>query len=1050
MNLRRGFLTMAISLSGLLFVIAGITWAALSAFNHATEQEQHRQNSLALMNEVRHEVDLLGRLVNSYVSTANPRFLHYYYDILGIREGSKVRPERLPPAFWDEIIAGSKPYVLPAGTQALTLVMQTQKLKFDAQEQAIVSRILALTEQMKGIEQVAFAATQGLYDPDQDDFVSETKPQREFANQLLHRADYLKLRANLALTVEELSSQVDTRTQSSLANATRLLENWIITSLGMLAVTILWLIFGYHYLRRNLLKPLIALHRTATALADKTYNERVGKIRGVDEVKTLATTIDGMAAAIEADIGQREITQRELSEARARAEIATEAKSIFLANMSHEIRTPMNAILGMAYLALKSGLPPRQHEQINKIHAAAKILLGILNDILDFSKIEAGKIKLESTSFALEEVARNALLMIQQRAGEKQLELILNCPTPINPSYFMGDPLRLGQILINLLSNAVKFTETGHVALHIEELAMGADRVQLRIAIEDTGIGMTAEQIEQLFEEFSQADGSTTRKYGGTGLGLSISKRLVEAMGGEILVTSTVDRGSCFSFTLNLPRSTATPSKPRPTRLTDCRALVVDDYAPSRLSMAGLLRQLGCPTVDTARGGNEAVRRLQSAAERGQAYDLLLLDWLMPDLSGHAVLEALHARQIPLPARSIVISALDAWLLRDEVAALGVTEVLQKPLLPDMLDDPQEFAAQQPAPAMSVSAAGQSALAGMRILVVDDDPTNRLIADELLRDWGAEVVLDEDGAAAVKTLFAQPPEYFNLVLMDLEMPIMNGHAATQRLRAEPCFAALPILAMTAYAVGPELELALSEGMNGHIAKPFDPDELLAILSTYQRKPQQQLAIDKRIEAGDMPAQLLAIPELDSAAVNRRFKGRSAFLRRLLQQFSADFGDFVQVQQAFLLRGDTESALRQAHSLKGLAGTFGMTRLQAAALAAENALQSDGVLAPSLQQNLRDELGVVLQAIGRIDQANGSSQRSDFSPTETRKLLNRLQLLLKEADGEAENLWANHKAQFATLFSLSEMARIDRAISNWDFDQALAALLRSTPETGNKS
>jgi signal transduction histidine kinase/CheY-like chemotaxis protein len=1050
MNLRRGFLTVATSLSGLLFIIAGITWAALNAFNHATEQEQHRQNSLTLMSDVRHEVDLLGRLVNSYVSTADPRFLHYYYDILGIREGSKFRPENLPPAFWDQIIAGSKPYLLPAGPQALSLVMQTHKLEFDAQEQAIVSRILTLTEQMKRIEQVAFAATQGLYDPEQDEFVSETKPQREFANQLLHRADYLKLRADLALTVEELSNLVDTRTQSSLTNATRLLENWIIASLGMLALTLLWLIFGYHYLRRNLLKPLTALHQTATALAGKAYNERVGKIRGVDEVKTLATTIDGMAAAIEADIGQREITQRELGEARARAEVATQAKSIFLANMSHEIRTPMNAILGMAYLALKSGLPARQHEQVNKIHGAAKTLLGILNDILDFSKIEAGKIELESTPFALEEVTRNALGMIQQRASEKQLELILHYPNPIDSCQFMGDSLRLGQILINLLSNAVKFTETGHVALRIEETVIDADNVQLSIAIEDTGIGMTPAQIEQLFQEFSQADGSTTRKYGGTGLGLSISKRLVEAMGGEIKVTSVVDRGSCFAFSVNLPRSAVTPNNACPTQFTSRRALVVDDYEPSRASMAGLLCQLGWTTVDTANCGNDAVARLQSAAEHGESYDLLLLDWLMPGLSGREVLDTLHARQIPLPARSIVISALDASLLRDEVAALGIPEVLQKPLLPDMLSHPQALNELQLPPALGYVENHEQPLAGMRILVVDDDSTNRLIADELLRDWGAEVVLETDGAAAVKTLFAHQPEHFNLVLMDLEMPIMNGHAATQHLRADPRFAELPVLAMTAYAVGPELELALNEGMNGHIPKPFDPDELLALLCAYQRKPKSQAAIEKPGAAGDMPAQLLAIPELDLAALNHRFQGRSAFLRRMLHQFSADFGNFTQAQQDFLLRGDTESALRQAHSLKGLAGTFGMARLQRAALAAEHVLRIDGTLPQTVEQVLSEELSVVLAAISQLDQPANADKVKHADAQEARLLLARLRHFLEEADGEAENLWANHKAQFSTLFSLSEIARIDRAISNWDFDQALAALLRSTPKIEKKS
>jgi two-component system sensor histidine kinase/response regulator len=1044
MNLRRGFLTMALSLSGLLLLIGGITWAALSAFNRSTELERLRQSSLALMSETRHEVDLLGRLVHSFVSTAEPRYLHYYYDILAIREGSKARPENLSPAYWDNVIAGTKPYTLPAGNQAITLLELTQQLKFDNHEQAIVSRILLLTEGMKQIEQVAFAATQGLYDPSKAEFVSETSPQHEFANKLLHQADYLTLRADLAIAVEELSSQVDARTQSSLAHATQLLEKWITASLVMLVLTVLWLIYGYFYLRRNLLKPLTALHRTATALAGKSYDERVGHIRGVDEVITLATTIDGMAAAIEADIGQREITQRELSEARARAEVATEAKSIFLANMSHEIRTPMNAILGMAYLALKSGLPARQHEQVNKIHNAAKSLLCILNDILDFSKIEAGKIRLENIPFELEEVVRNALSMIQEQAGAKHLELILNYRVIHGKARYLGDALRLGQILINLLSNAVKFTSHGHVALDIEEIATGDELTTLRFAIQDTGIGMTPEQVERLFQEFSQGDGSTTRKYGGTGLGLSISKRLIEAMDGKILVESEVDRGSCFTFTLAF-RRLSEPDTVQSHPLLQ-RALVVDDHPLSRENMARLLQQLGCTVVDKAADGKEALDKLQCAQRLGQAYDLLLLDWLMPGLSGRETLNELHRQNIPLPTRSIVVSAQDPSLLRDEVAGLGVFEVLQKPLLPEMLST-RSVPRLISSPAEVPLAAPAKPLAGMRILVVDDDEINRHIANELLRDWGADVVLDVDGSAAVARLLAQPAGHFDLVLMDLEMPRMNGHAATQRLRADARFATLPILAMTAYAVGRDLDQALREGMNGHIPKPFDPDKLLAILASYAPV---NIAVEIPAPVTNdgpqsikLPPSILALRELDILALSRRFHGKDEFLVRMFQRFAVEFSEFSTSLRNSIARRDTESATRQAHSLKGIAGTLGMLRLQKLALEAESSLRQTGEISAVQESELGLELAQIIIAINQID-STAKTTAETFDPQETQSMLLLLRQHLSEADGETEALWTNHKARFAGIFSPSEMARIERAISNWNFDEALAALSLSTP------
>src|SRR5574343_291544 len=338
MNLRRAFLSVLLALAGMLLIIGGATFGALSAFNEANAAARHRQDSLLLIGEVRHEVDLLGRLVSSYVDTASPRYLISYYAILAIREGRKAPPEGGPATYWEQVIGGARAHVpLPDG-KGVALHERTSRLGFDAGEQAVLKRIFQITELLKEIEQIAFASTQGLYDPVKREFVSEASPQHEYAIALLHEPRYQKLRADLAVAVDELASQVDQRTKRDLISAGESLQRWIIASLLLLLGAGLVLLLSYQYLKRHLLAPLTALHRTARALAKKSFSERVGDLQGVDEVQSLARTIDSMAAAIEADIEQRELVQRALRQARAKAEVAAEAKSIFLANMSHEVR----------------------------------------------------------------------------------------------------------------------------------------------------------------------------------------------------------------------------------------------------------------------------------------------------------------------------------------------------------------------------------------------------------------------------------------------------------------------------------------------------------------------------------------------------------------------------------------------------------------------------------------------------------------------------------------------------------------------------------------
>jgi len=1039
-NLRRAFLAVSAALVGMLLLIAVVTLSALSAFNVAADAGRQRQESMALIHAVQLEVGLLGRLVSSYVSTADPRFLIYYYDVLAIREGTKPRPHDLPASFWEQVIAGTREYVVPATGALEPLAGLAGRLGFEESEQAVVRRIQQITERMKETEQIVFAATQGLYDRETGEFVSEAEPQREFAGQLLFQPTYLGLRAELALAVEELERMVDQRTTAELATASARLRDWIFGELLMLFLTGGVLLASYRYLERHLLDPLTTLHGAAMALAGKAFGQRIGDVHGVEEVQALATTLDGMAAAIEAELRQREATQNELSEARARAEVATEAKSIFLANMSHEIRTPMNAILGMAYLAMKSGLPPRQLDYVNKIHAAARLLLGIINDILDFSKIEAGKVELEKAPFDLEPVIQNALFMVQQRAEGKPVELILDWRLPADMPPLVGDALRLGQILINLLSNAVKFTERGHVRLSISDIGRGDDWIELAFAVEDTGIGMDEGQRARLFQQFTQADGATTRKYGGTGLGLSISKRLLEAMGGQIEVDSAVGRGSVFHFQLRLPLAGDAALPAGEMCCVGCgRALVVDDYAPTRDSLSAMLKAIGYAHVDRAASGDEALVRLLSAAAVGAPYTLLLLDWEMPGLAGAQLIEAARNREVSLPACTLIMSTADVGLLRAEVHSPDLGELVQKPVLPAFL---RRVCRKQREAIGEVPASGSLSadLQGARILLVEDHELNRQVASEMLLAWGAIVDCAGDGLEALEKLMKVPADHYAVVLMDLEMPVMDGREAIRRLRAESRFANLPIIVMTAHAQGVELQRTLAQGASSYIAKPFDPEELLASIARYC--PGASLQAPAEITQAPAEEAFLAalrrLPEVDAAALERRFRGRLRFLSETLRHFIDDARQlFLRVRNA-IDAGDIDTARRDAHSLRGLAATFGLRQLREALQRLEAAIASaSGGVAPELAA-VESCLAAALEGLESLPTAAGEVMPSPAGD-DAEKLLDQLIAHLRDGDGEAEEIWRNNRTLLSARYSPRQLLKIERAIAHWDSEAAIQAL-----------
>ncbi|MBC9208617.1 response regulator [Roseomonas aerophila] len=674
-----------------------------------------------------------------------------------------------------------------------------------------------------------------------------------------------------------------------------------------------------------------------------------------------------------------EAMSAEIMERTREATAASEAKSMFLANMSHEIRTPMNAILGFCHLALRTELAPPQRNYLVKIKTASGNLLSLINDILDFSKIEAGKLVLEKADFGLRPALDSTIGIASLRAQEKGIALNVSI-APDVPDAVVGDALRLNQVLLNVISNAVKFTERGGVDVAVRVREQRGEDLLLEFAVRDTGIGMTRQQREMLFSTFSQADASTTRKFGGTGLGLAISRQLVELMGGTIAVESEPGKGSTFTFTTAMQRGDAEVMSRRLTveALRKLRIMVVDDNSGSREILQATFGAWGMQ-VDLAASGREAVSALEAEATRGRPYDLVMMDWKMPGMDGVEVARAIrdHVRLSHIPTM-LMVSAYGREEVMSAADGAGISAFLVKPVDAGLLLETLTRLFSRAEAVVLADASRDAAppppaspLMGRHLLLVEDNEINRELATEILTDAGLVVDTAENGRIACDKVLHGPLRY-DAVLMDVQMPVMDGYEATTRIRQALSATQLPIIAMTAHAYEAERQRCLQVGMNDHLSKPVDPAALIRTLEQWisaspapaapvpEPPPRPLLAEDELPDS---------MPAFDLPAALRRVNGKRKLLRKLILDFGARYASATTRLRGMMAMGEFEDARALAHTLKGVAGALEIRLVAEAARHVEDSLahgQLDAV--PAWLDQLEQALAAALAAIDTLRQS----------------------------------------------------------------------------------
>lgn len=668
-------------------------------------------------------------------------------------------------------------------------------------------------------------------------------------------------------------------------------------------------------------------------------------------------------------------TEKKLIDAKRSAEEATTAKSNFLANMSHEIRTPMNAIIGMGHLMNKTNLTTKQQDYIHKMSHAANNLLGIINDILDFSKIEAGKMDMETVDFDLFEVTENLSNVAGIKTQEKGLEFIVKMDSNV-PSMLIGDPLRLGQILLNLVNNAIKFTSDGEVVVLMElEFIEGRD-VMLKFSVKDTGIGMNKEQQSKLFQVFSQADTSTTRKFGGTGLGLSICKRLVHMMDGEIGVESEESTGSTFWFTAKflLPENAQKKRYILPKKLQNLKVFIVDDNETARIVLSEYCSDLHF-IVETFSSGEQVIHRLMDIAQTAESNpDIILMDWKMPGWSGLVTSQKiLNEKAITPKPKIIMISSYSGDELERESKSIGLDSYLMKPVSRSMLHDAilsifnKEIGVENNKHSKIIAPKELEKIKGARVLLIEDNEINQQIARELLEEEGFLIDIADDGNMGLDMIKS---ETYDLVFMDLQMPIMDGFKTTSEIRKFLDKDQLPIIAMTADAMEGTKEEVLRTGMNHYITKPIDPDAIFNVMIEF-------------IKPAKGDEYMLKLNGINTEQGLYRVNGNEKLYKKVLLLFLDKNRNIMDDIIKAINNNELETAHHLVHSLKGVSGNIGAMTLYELSKSVEEHLKFSGIDIP--QDKLKTLETELIKVIKSIEALNDNKEDEEFLKDSSKKL-----------------------------------------------------------------
>jgi PAS domain S-box-containing protein len=759
--------------------------------------------------------------------------------------------------------------------------------------------------------------------------------------------------------------------------------------------------------------------------------------------------LQGVFAALR-EITERKQYERSLREATHRAEHANSAKSEFLANMSHEIRTPLNAVIGLGYLLEHTSLSEDQRQLLAKIQFGGRALLGVINNVLDLSKIEAGEMSLEDEPFDLPDLIRDLGQMLAPQASAKGIELLVQC-APSLPRIVNGDASRLRQILTNLLGNSIKFTETGHVELQVSCTEVSSDRLRLRCTVQDTGIGIEPAALERLFTPFTQADASTTRRFGGTGLGLSIARRFVELMGGEIGVTSRVGEGS--TFWIEMPLRIAHDADTEVGK-HGLKILIADSSADTPDRLGAMTRALGWNPQVTESG--EQLIETMSATQPGTWPDVLILDLHLHDMDAHQLIARLE-KQCPngeLPPAIVVGDLAQSYMAHDQL--MRSTDVLlTRPLSSSALFNAvNAIVSKQPdsldrvLQCTNFDELHAQWLAGVRLLVVDDSDINLEVAQRILENQGATVKTCSDGLAALEYVRVHH-QLLDIVLMDVQMPVLDGNETTRRIREELQLTMLPIVALTAGALVVERQRALEAGMNDFISKPFDPQALIRkvrrLVEKARGEPISMVILDAQParEATNRPK---LMPSIDAGVVQQMFGEDLLLFRSLLLRLLQEYADFAvpirvaaddQVMQARLMG--------RAHKLKGSAGMIGATEIVRLAGATEKAFQQgrpvdvvEGLLArlASALTTLREEAAPYLKRQAEFDTPD--SRTGNASKADTAQL-DELCAQLERQDLAALDKFNALSLSLSEVLGALRFDRLRDAIDNLDFQQGLQLL-----------